>query len=216
VCGRHGQGRGKLPPGQGLIQKLLKDADSARWTATNLKFHPGETIESPDFYSSIGEPGIIAAGAEFVLARGAAELIAELLRRFPVTGPDEKLMGWFRSAQRLGRSISKLGLWHQLMSDPVGRNLGRMADMVSQGMHRSAFFSSPFKDAIDEARQRFGARELLPLLFCGSGISWPWPLRALLTDTQRKWRDVTVSCEEISLPLGRTPSTMACLGRRIM
>jgi hypothetical protein len=145
---------------------------------------------------------MVEAGDEFVLARGAAELIAELLRRCPVTGPDDKLMGWFGSAQRLGRSINKLGLWHQLISDPLGSNLGRAADMALQGLHRS--FSSPFKDAIDATRQKFGARGLLPLLFCGFGISplwginpavdynylinirriWPWPLLGSLTDTR--------------------------------
>jgi hypothetical protein len=189
--------------GHGLIQYMLKDPGNARLAATNLKFHPGETIETQDFHPSISTPGTVEAGDEFVLARGAAELIAELLRRCPVTGPDDKLMGWFGSAQRLGRSINKLGLWHQLISDPLGSNLGRMADMVLRGLHRS--FSSPFKDAIDAARQQFDARGLLPLLFCGFGISplwgidpaaldynylissrriWPWPLLGSLTDTR--------------------------------
>jgi hypothetical protein len=189
----------------GLIQQLLKDPADARLAATKLKFHPGETIETEDFHPSIGTLGTVATGDEFVLARGAAELIAELLRRCPVTGPDDNLMGWFGSAQRLGRSINKLGLWHQLMSNPLGSTLGQIADTVLQGLLRNAFFSSPFKDAIDAARQRFGARGLLPLLFCGFGISplwgvdpaaldfdnlisirriWPWPLLGSLTDTR--------------------------------
>jgi hypothetical protein len=195
-----GEGRGR-----GLIQRMLKDSGNARLVATSLKFHPGHTIETPDFLPSFGTPGTVAASDEFVLARGAAELVAELLRRCPIKGPDDKLMGWFGSAQRLGRSISKLGLWHQLMSDPLGSNLGQMAETVLQNLHQSAFFSSHFKDAVDAARQRFGARRLLPLLFCGFGISplWgidpatlddeilisvrrisSWPLLGSLTDTR--------------------------------
>jgi hypothetical protein len=186
--------------GRGLIQKLLKDSGNARLAATNLKFHPGETIETRDFDSSISAPGAVATDDEFVLARGAAELIAELLRRCPVKGPDEKLMGWFGSVQRLGRSISKLGLWHQLISDPLGSNLGRMADRVLQGLHQSGFFTFPRKDAIESARQQFGAQQrLLPLLFCGFGFIdpaildhylylkeffWPWPLLGALADTR--------------------------------
>lgn len=191
--------------GRGLLGKMLKDSANARLAATSLKFHAGEMFDTRDFHASVGAPGTAVAGDEFVLARGAAELIAELLRRCPVTGPDDKLMGWFGSAQRLGRSINKLGLWHQIMADPLASNLGRIADTVLQALHASAFFSFPFKEAIEAARQRFGAHGLLPLLFCGFAISplwgidpaalnyeylisirriWPWPLLGSLTDTR--------------------------------
>jgi hypothetical protein len=165
--------------------------------ATNLKFHPGETFETRDFDPSIGSPGMVVAGGEFVLARGAAELIAEMLRRCPVAGPDDRLMGWLRSAQRLGRSISKLGLWHQLISDPIGSNLGAMADKILQDLHGNGFLSPE----IDATRQRLDVRRLMPLLFSGFGPLWgidpgaldylisirqsgSWPVLGSLTDTR--------------------------------
>jgi hypothetical protein len=168
---------GKDRRGHELLQIMLKDPHNARLAATRLNFHPGEPFKTEDFHSSIGSPGM--TGDEFVLARGAAELIAEMLRRCPVAGPNDRLMGWLRSAQRLGRSINKLGLWHQLMSDPIGSNLGAMADKIFQALHKSAFLSSP---AIDAARRRFGARGLLPLLFCGFGISPFWGIEPATLD----------------------------------
>jgi hypothetical protein len=189
--------------GHGLIEKLLTDSADARSAATSLKFDPGKTIGVQDFRPYIGTPGVVAAGDEFILVRGAAELIAELLRRCPVKGPDDDLVGWFGSAQRLGRSINKLGLWHQLMSGPLGSNLTHMASTVLKGLDQSAFFSYPFKNAIYEAHHRFGARGLLPLLFWGFNTSslwgidpgaleyeylirrgWLWPLGGSLTDTR--------------------------------
>jgi hypothetical protein len=186
--------------GRELIKKMLNDSANARSAASYLKFHPGETIDTQDFHSLIGTPGTVAAGDAFVLARAAAELIAELLRRCPVTGPDDKLVRWFGSAQRLGRSINKLGLWHQLVSDRLGSNLARMADNILKRLNRSGFLLS--KDAI-YAAQRSGGKGLLPLLFCGGGMfppweihpaeleylirtarSWPWPLLGSLADTR--------------------------------
>jgi hypothetical protein len=165
--------------GRGLIQYLLKDSGNARLAATNLKFHPGDTFDTRDFLSSISSPGISTSDGDFILARGAAELIAEMLRRCPVKGPNDQLMGWLRSAQRLGRSINRLGLWRQLISDPIGSNIGGMADQILRQLRGNGFFASP---AIDAVRDRFGPPGLVPLLFCGSGVFPLWGIDAATSD----------------------------------
>jgi hypothetical protein len=71
--------------GRGLIQKLLKDSGNARLAATNLKFHPGETIETRDFDSSIGAPGAQARFRASSIVSNCSVSSVMLLMSIPLT-----------------------------------------------------------------------------------------------------------------------------------
>jgi hypothetical protein len=118
---------GHLTEDQGVLKGLLHDAESFSSISNSLKFKATETFDAHFFEASFAQQ-VTSTTAAQSLAAGVVEIALELLRRFPLSGSDDRIITWFDSAARLGRAITTLGLWRALFAHPWRPELRRAGE----------------------------------------------------------------------------------------
>ena len=148
----------------GAVTAVVETAVVAAKDSEALSISPGEPLASTPLQWRRVRPGAARPG-DGGLAEGAAELVLELLRRYPDAAalPGWRLQ-WLQAAGRLGGAISRLSLWPALTAG----QLGEILDAAGRTLQRQSFLPLPPLDG--EAQ---GGRLIVVLLFGGAADgSW--------------------------------------------
>jgi hypothetical protein len=107
----------------GLLTSLITEIKEFADRSAKIAFSPDSPVKTdPVSWDktrrniSLAGGGTSPADGCHALVRGAVTLILEMLRRYPISGVDEDLLRWHCSAQSIGRTLWRLGLWPFLLS----------------------------------------------------------------------------------------------------
>jgi hypothetical protein len=106
-------------PDHGIgASKIKEAARRASKTAAELELRFKADEPLPVEPASMDEIGPSLPGGLRGLADGAAELVLEFLRRYPLRSGVHETLAWGEGARRLGNGISRLGLWPSILDGP--------------------------------------------------------------------------------------------------
>jgi hypothetical protein len=159
--------------GEDLTGPIIRNISQFNLTSSKLRYDRDEGMEVQNF-SATFSTNVQSIGKSNLLAKGAYEMLRELLNRFPISGAKDQTLNWRACAVRLGRAIHDLDLWPQLLAefpiDALGRRpSGRktVLDLNENWYNRIDHMSKVLYEL-----ERSGNYNLLALL---GGLKYPFP-----------------------------------------
>lgn len=114
-------------------------ADKMHSIAMGLRLVAGDIVPTVAF-SALAVAGAADPSDAKRLVDGAIELFLEMVSRYPAGGADDQKGRWARAARRLGRAITRMDFWPDILNGPQASKLdgiaGWMLGVASQGQFR--------------------------------------------------------------------------------